>query len=249
MGWLASRRRWRRCNEDQHGRVHRSGTGLCDRAAGPAGSLADRAGNGDRGRSAHRRDRRARGVVRRRRGLSPAVPVGAARRVAGQDARGDLPVTRRVLLITTWQTACGIAEHSAMLKEAVEAADPDIEVVPDALSLDPVMLDDARGINLVHLNYQAALHSRWTPERIRELRQLRLPVVVTYHDSGVPNSEHCQAVIDAADAAVVHEPFDDLPDGKTRYWRMGVPEWSPPLELLTTDSRPILGSLGFPFLW
>lgn len=155
----------------------------------------------------------------------------------------------RVLLVTTWATDCGIAEHSAMLKEAVEAADPTITVAPDHAALDPQAyvfrpqyLDE---FDLVHLNYHAALHSRWTPDQIQ---RLRLPVVVTYHDTGVPNSDQCKAVIAAADAAVVHEPFDDLPAAKTRYWRMGVEDWHQPLKL-DVDERPYLGTLGFAFPW
>jgi hypothetical protein len=152
----------------------------------------------------------------------------------------------RVRLVTSWGTACGIAEHSAMLKEAVEAADPSIQVTPDVEALDPgrfVHSDNPPAI--VHLNYQAALLSRWTPEILQRLRTIGYKVVVTYHDSGVPNSDQCKAIVDAADATVVHEPFDDLPDGKAIYWRMGVPDWQPPAPGLP-DHRPLLGTIGFP---
>jgi hypothetical protein len=47
---------------------------------------------------------------------------------------------------------------------------------------------------------------------------------------------------------VVHEPFDDLPVEKTRYWRMGVPDWHPPMQL-DVDQRPLLGTIGFGFPW
>lgn len=159
----------------------------------------------------------------------------------------------RVLLVTTWNTPCGIAEHSAMLKDAVEAADPQIEIVPDPASLDPacfVHSDNPPAI--VHLNHHDALHSRWTPEIVQRLRRIGYRVVVTYHDSGVPNSDRCQAMVEAADAAVVHEPFDDLPEGKTRYWRMGVLEPHTPVSpwgMTSRDHRPILGTIGFPFGW
>src|SRR5262245_28854277 len=171
----------------------------------------------------------------------------------------------RVRLITSWEEPCGIAEHSAMLKEAVEAADPTIEIVPDAASIDgsfPLGPD----YDILHLNYQAALHSRWTPLRLQQYRNVaRKPIVVTYHDTGIPNSDQCKAIIDAADAAVVHESFDDLPAGKTRYWRMGVPP-APinPLRLHVSrreidrhrwygvrsyPDQPVLGSIGFSFGW
>jgi hypothetical protein len=157
----------------------------------------------------------------------------------------------KVLLVTTWGEPCGIAEHSAMLKEAVEAADPDIQVFPNSDLLDPALLDDGRGIDILHLNYQAALHSRWTSAQIAFLRTTGMKVVVTYHDSGVPNSDHCKAIIDAADAAVVHEPFDDLPAEKTHYWRMGVPEAPQRYRLFRASPghRPVLGTIGFPFGW
>jgi hypothetical protein len=164
----------------------------------------------------------------------------------------------RVLLVTTWDEACGIAEHSGMLREAVERADAHISVWPHREALDPLhhsvrslVHDSATAqVHVVHLNYQAALHSRWTPLRIAELQEAGYKVVVTYHDTGVPNSDQCKGIIEQADAAVVHEPFDDLPHEKTHYWRMGVAPWISPLQLLPgADVRPILGTIGFPFPW
>lgn len=153
----------------------------------------------------------------------------------------------RVGLVTTWATECGIAEHSALLKQYVEAADPSIEIVPIA-ELDPAMLVDVNRFDVIHLNYHAALHSRWTPEQIYRLRQFGgVPVTVTYHDTGVPNSEQCKGVVGAATAAVVHEPFDDL-SGNVYYWRMGVPDWSGGAYRFE-DQRPLLGTVGFPFGW
>lgn len=171
----------------------------------------------------------------------------------------------KVLLVTTWANACGIAEHSWYLKQHVEAADPTIEVVPCPEGLDPYTLlypyallyavdRTKEPYPIVHLNYQASLHSRWGPEQIEQVRALVGKVVVTYHDTGVPNSEQCKAVIDAANVAIVHEPFDDLPADKVRYWRMGVPDWVAPTVFDQSPGgwcgrRPILGSIGFPFPW
>lgn len=157
----------------------------------------------------------------------------------------------RVALVTTWETACGIAEHSAYLKETVEAADPGIEIVPLPEALDPAAIEGtAHQYDVLHLNYQAALHSRWTPERIRHWQG---PVMVTYHDTGVPNSDQCRAICAAADAFVVHEPYDDL-EGNGRYWRMGVPAWTTPYVIdrrpeQWSQGRPTLGTVGFPFPW
>ena len=82
----------------------------------------------------------------------------------------------KVLLVTTWNTPCGIAEHSRMLKEAVEHADPTIQVDPRSEALDPTQLlrpdmglvhlnmHDKPAELLIHLNHHDGLHSRWTPE-------------------------------------------------------------------------------------
>lgn len=159
----------------------------------------------------------------------------------------------RVLLVTSWAEPCGIAEHSAQLKAAVEVADPAIAVEPRADALDPARLI-TRPSDLVHLNYHAALHSRWTPEAIRALQDRGVRVIVTYHDTGVPNTDQCKGVCAAADAVVVHEPCADLPE-TVHYWRMGVADW-PRLSTVFdrahdswVGARPVLGSIGFPFPW
>lgn len=192
----------------------------------------------------------------------------------------------RVLLVTSWGTACGIAEHAYYLQQAVQAADAGIRVDPCATYLDPdALFADAEAFDplydeahpdLVHLNYQASLHSRWTVTEIARLRQRGIPVVVTYHDTGVPNSDHAKAICAVADAFVVHEPYADLGEvcpSAGHYWRMGVPDseaptryaarprttlttaWQPIAEsdrstcFLDWDGQPILGSIGFPFPW
>jgi hypothetical protein len=163
----------------------------------------------------------------------------------------------KVLLVTPWDTPCGIAEHSYYLQQAVEAADPGIEVLPHPAGLDPeVVVARETWIterdDLIHLNYHAALHSRWTPDYIRQLQGRGYKVVVTFHDTGVPNSDLCKAICAAADAVVVHEPFDDLPAEKVHYWRMGVPAAEPAYSVhpfMGWVGQPVLGSIGFPFPW
>ena len=160
----------------------------------------------------------------------------------------------KVRLVTTWQIPCGIAEHSSMLVEAVQAADPTIQHEPITNLHPSAILNDPTPFDLLVLNYQASLHSQWQPDTIRQVRARGVPVLCIYHDTGVPNSDQCKAIINAADAAVVHEPFDDLPVEKTHYWRMGVPGWEPPYQYDRSRSswcgpRPILGTVGFPFPW
>lgn len=171
----------------------------------------------------------------------------------------------RVLLVTTWGTACGIAEHSAYLKEAVEAADREIELTPYT-HLHPGEVEfgtTADDFPILHLNYHAALHSQWTPDWIRKYQQRGQRIVVTYHDTGVPNSDQCKQIAyvlrPRLDAMVVHEPFEDLPLEKVHYIRQGVPGWSAEYQFNTTlhesysgywcRRRPIVGTVGFPFPW
>lgn len=158
----------------------------------------------------------------------------------------------RVLLVSPWGTACGIAEHSFYLKQAVKAADPTLRITVSSSGLDPDACPPGP-FDLVHLNYQAALHSRWTPDAIMGVQATGAKVVVTYHDTGVPNSEQCKTICWAANAAVVHEPCADLP-ARTRYWRMGVPGVSLFRSASKglrerTPARRVLGTLGFPFPW
>lgn len=163
-----------------------------------------------------------------------------------------------VLLVTS-EGACGIAEHSAYLKEAVEPCGVEVTL---HTNLDPHSLPLAGPEDVLHLNYHAALHSQWTPEWIRQFQQAGLPVVVTYHDTGVPNSDQAKALHAVADAFVVHEPAVDLPGA--RYWRQGVPPASSagfqygsvgydkqPTEgcFKAYWDQPVLGSVGFPFPW
>jgi glycosyltransferase involved in cell wall biosynthesis len=171
----------------------------------------------------------------------------------------------RVRLVTPWGTACGIAEHSKMLRDAVEAADPsitfwiDTDLHPDALWRAPEAPD------VVLLNYHAGLHSQWTPAHVKEVRKARIPVVVIYHDTGVPNSEQCHRLFEATThypqlapgAFIIHEPAEDLPGAV--YLRQGVPARPFPApatpwldefrSIYYASGRPILGTVGFPFPW
>lgn len=153
-----------------------------------------------------------------------------------------------VRLVTTWNTACGIAEHSAMLVQALGVED-DIEVTPDADALDPRQLDPTP-YDIVHLNYHAALHSRWDVAEVQALQEHNVKVVITYHDTmsgekNQRNSTQCIALWEHADAFIVHEPVADLPDAI--YWRQGIPEPEEPK--LNCNARPVVGTCGFDFPW
>lgn len=150
----------------------------------------------------------------------------------------------RVLLVTS-EGACGIAEHSAYLKEAVERADPSIHFTLHT-DLHPQSLNGLRVHEIIHLNYHAALHSQWTPTWVQKYRDGGAKVVITYHDTGVPNSQQCLDLYAVADAFVVHEPCADLPNA--RYWRQGIPARQSPY-LVEAWRRPCVGTVGFDFPW
>jgi len=163
-----------------------------------------------------------------------------------------------VQLVTTWNAACGISEHAAMLKDAVKAADPTITISPCPEYLDPSNLQRQNLPDpplILHLNYQAGLHSRWTPDEVRAAQKCGYMVVITYHDTydgtDSPNSDQAKALCAIADAFIVHEPVTDLP--RAIYWRQGVPGAEMPMALLPSDkawkNQPLVGSLGFPFPW
>ncbi len=180
-----------------------------------------------------------------------------------------------VLLVTTWDIPCGIAESSSMLKEYVERADPELNLYVHSSGGKVVSPEEVWeiwgmpiGWPIIHLNYHAALHSQWTPEWVERFRQERhAKVVITFHDtmSGAPNqpnSDKCKALCEAADAFIVHEPVADLPGAI--YWRQGVlpaAEWPIAYGLRSETPReyrysckssffqPVVGSCGFPFPW
>lgn len=162
----------------------------------------------------------------------------------------------RVALVTPWATACGIAEHAAMLVEAVQAADPSIAITPITDLHPSAVRTMPERPDVIVLNYQAALLSQWTPEALDGTRARRgAPVVVIYHDTGVPNSDQCKGIAAAANATIVHEPAEDLQAlGRIEYWRMGVPAWEGIYQHADgprswSQGRPILGTVGFPFGW
>lgn len=136
---------------------------------------------------------------------------------------------------------------------------------PGARDLDPVAfftakIWDSADYDVVWLNYHAALHVRWTPDQIARLSH---PVVVTYHDTGVPNSDQCKQLHALGTPFIIHEPAEDLPGAI--YLRQGIPAARYPQNLflgsgaprydnpwetwLGCQQRPIVGTVGFPFPW
>jgi len=150
-----------------------------------------------------------------------------------------------VQIITSRQAGCGISEHTDLLLDAVYQADPGLSIEP--VGLDPKDFPWDRAAKVVHLNYHAALHSQWTPLLVEDLQRQGQRVVITYHDTGVPNSEQCLQLYQVADAFVVHEPAEDLP--YAHYWRQGVPDPPPELPGRSWSEIPVLGTVGHDFGW
>lgn len=207
-------------------------------------------------------------------GRLPYVQVGWTRRIPsaaidewiGEGQKGQKGRRRKermgeslkVLLVTTWGTACGIAEHSAYLKESIEAVDPAINISWSEQALDPeaLPLREQESSSILHLNYHRALHSRWQASDVMAAQRQGWKVIVTFHDT---YGEHDPDLLSkdlcrVADAFIVHEPCLGL--AQAIYWRMGVPGWQQPqvynqspLTGWTGGPRPILGTVGFPFPW
>ncbi len=168
--------------------------------------------------------------------------------------------TLKVTLVSTWDIPCGISEHSAYLKAAIEAADPNIQIGievnlhPNAVLAPRIPIWEERPDWMV-LNYHAALHSQWHPEHVRHVQAQGSRVLVVYHDTGIPNSDQCLALHAVADAFIIHEPAQDLPGAI--YLRQGIPDWATlPIYVCKGDGRsltggrcPVVGTIGFPFSW
>ena len=168
----------------------------------------------------------------------------------------------KVALIDSDRERCGIREHSNLLRAAVAAADPGIEIVSDPAWLDPQTFQLPMPPDVVHLNYHRALHSRWTPLEVQTLAPAK--VVITFHDTYETQPDSLPwNLLQVSDAMIVHEPCDllelsqepwtgkPLPNPKVHYWRQGVPEPDGQRGPRSPDwnSRPIVGTCGFAFPW
>lgn len=171
-----------------------------------------------------------------------------------------------ILLATSWgRPCCGIQQHSAHLIDAVRQADPTITIIPSELALDPQGGWRPNGVDLLVLNYQRGLHSRWTPTVVKAWKdQYPLPVVIIFHDTFGENRPDRLStdLCDLADAFIVHEPClkaarinQSSALEQAIYWRMGVPAYDGGVGdlgwegRLLQGQRPILGTVGFNFAW
>lgn len=173
-----------------------------------------------------------------------------------QARRANRSAPLRVLMATSWDTACGIAAFAEMAKEYVEAADPNILMLASAQALDPLWARTTQAApHVLWLNYHRGLHSRWTPEAVTHWkRDIGTPVVITFHDTYGESEPDAltQELHDLADAFIVHEPCVGLP--KQILIRQGVLPYMGVYQYETgprgwSKGRPILGTAGFNFPW
>ncbi len=162
----------------------------------------------------------------------------------------------RVLAVTSWGGACGIANFAEQLRDHLP---PDIEFTPSAEALNPAYISHAGVLpDVVWLNYHRGLHSQWTPEKVQQLGKSKwFKVVITFHDTYGESAPDAltQQLHDLADAFIVHEPCVGLP--KQILIRQGVPAPAAiPLNITMDDGRPgqrwfrpMLGTCGFNFPW
>ncbi len=173
----------------------------------------------------------------------------------------------RILAVTSWGGACGIANYAEMLIEAVGQVDPSIAVEPCAAGLDPGRAGDMLWrqpgyFDTVWLNYHRGLHSRWTPEVLQAIKTHGAKVVITFHDTygERPPDDLAQQLHDLADAFVVHEPCMGLEKQilirqgvpaalEGGGWEYGLAKWGGDYCFKAYMSQPILATVGFNFPW
>lgn len=159
------------------------------------------------------------------------------------------------LLVGPFGGACGIGQYSEYLWEALRRVDRGVNIDSEVDLHPSAVLRRETIPKVVILNYHAALLSQWHPEHITEVQRRGSKVLTIWHDSGVPNSDHCKAVCGASDHFVLHEPFDDLPAEKGTYLHHGVPDWQDPVKFwllrqqMVRDEKwwgnqPVIGTIG-----
>lgn len=157
------------------------------------------------------------------------------------------------LLMTPWQTRCGISAYGEFLVEAVHAADPTIQIRP----VPEPTPEDLAWADLLVFNHSQGTGAGLQPQLVLSLaHQQRIPIVIIQHDTfetfaimqerGFPDFTF-------ADALIVHEEVEGLSGCPNVYtWRQGVPAPAPadPQYVFEGDEIPrVLGSAGFPFPW
>lgn len=124
-----------------------------------------------------------------------------------------MPPKLKVLFVTSQNPHCGIREYGEYVMEALKEL-PEIEVTPHN---DP----NAHTLGLpecdiIHVSHQAALHSNWTMDMVKQYQNQGYIVTVTQHDT----FEKLEIMLERgfqdfrkADALIMHEPVEGLMEG------------------------------------
>lgn len=179
-----------------------------------------------------------------------APDVSSAARSSGSSP--ERPAS--VLLVTSWETPCGIAAHSESLIQAIPWRRCGYELVPDSASLNPDQMLVDRPFKILHLNHHDALHARWNSSHFKIVREEGMKIVVTYHDTRAQVAEanpKLAEFIETADAVVVHEPIDQpyVTDPREVKWklplylRQGIP--APTQQIADYWLAPYQGGIGW----
>lgn len=144
----------------------------------------------------------------------------------------------RVLLATSWNDKCGIAEYARNLTTSAKKADSSIDFV----ILDPSkfrhMQMAATDCQIIHLNCEMGLFRQFPWQDLRWAKARGKKVLMTMHNTHYGNNRN--AYTRECHAVVAHERTRD------GFWfiPMGVPDYVPPDGLVIKNQ---VGSFGFPF--
>lgn len=140
----------------------------------------------------------------------------------------------KVVLLTTWDEPCGVAEHSQDLVRALPEVE--FEIIGRPFSVEKALHSDAP---IVHLSYEPGLMPAWGVESVQRLRAAGKKTVLTWHVSSSMFNK--SAFTDVFDRTIIHEKTDE---GFT-YIPVGIID--PPTDI---DVIPnLVGTAGFPFAW
>jgi hypothetical protein len=145
----------------------------------------------------------------------------------------------RVLLVTTWNERCGIAEYAANL---VRHCKCEFEIV------DPVTFmnfgKDVSSFDLVHVNHEPGLYPGMTQYHVQRFCDSK-PAMITLHATQAGYNHG--AYIEAFQKIVVHEQTQDVARWPSKW--IYIPEGIPVAVSLAPTVENTLGTCGFPFPW
>lgn len=175
------------------------------------------------------------------------------RRSGGQVIRtGDVSAiaksrSTRLLLISSWNTACGIAEYTKTLVHNLKELRPEIEI--EVITPEQMMKGYDTRASLIHVQYEPNLYDREALARFLEIQTVPVLLTAHYYDSYIsgrylPSLAH----------VITHNP--DLPEhDKHVYMVQGCPVFEEQdmmamrKRYCLPDDKVILSEFGFIMPW